>query len=87
LLTATRAALYMRVSTGRHAEHDLSIPDQKTQMQAWVAQHAGPSLPGTSNSAPRLPTRSDPEFQRMIECTCDGESAFDVIVAIREELP
>jgi len=56
-------------------------------MQAWVAQHAGPSLPGTSNSAPRLLTRSDPEFQRMIECTCDGESAFDVIVAIREELP
>jgi len=28
-----------------------------------------------------------PEFQRMIERTCDGESAFDVIVAIREELP
>ena len=60
LLTATRAALYLGVSTGRQAEHDLSIPDQKTQMQAWVAQRARPSLPGTSNPAPRLPTTSDP---------------------------
>jgi hypothetical protein len=30
LLTATRAALYLGVSTGRQAEHDLSIPDQMT---------------------------------------------------------
>lgn len=26
-----RAALYLRVSTGRQAEHDLSIPDQRAQ--------------------------------------------------------
>jgi hypothetical protein len=25
--SGSRAALYMRVSTGRQAEHDLSIPD------------------------------------------------------------
>ena len=30
-LTATRAALCLRASTGRQAEHDLSIPDQKAQ--------------------------------------------------------
>ena len=30
-----RAALYMRVSTGRQAEHDLSIPDQTTQLKTW----------------------------------------------------
>ena len=29
------AALYMRVSTGRQAEHDLSIPDQRHQLQSW----------------------------------------------------
>ena len=26
-----RAALYLRVSTARQAEHDVSIPDQKRQ--------------------------------------------------------
>ena len=26
-----RAALYLRVSTARQAEHDISIPDQKRQ--------------------------------------------------------
>jgi hypothetical protein len=30
-----RAALYMRVSTGRQAEHDLSIPDQRRQLESW----------------------------------------------------
>ena len=32
---APRAALYMRVSTGRQAEHDLSIPDQRSQLNSW----------------------------------------------------
>ena len=32
-----RAALYLRVSTGRQAEHDLSIPDQRAQTANWVA--------------------------------------------------
>jgi DNA invertase Pin-like site-specific DNA recombinase len=80
LLTATRAALYLRVSTVRQAEHDLSIPDQKTQMQAWVAQHAGPSLPGTSNpalgyrrQATRVPAHDRAHLRR--------RERFDVIVA------
>jgi hypothetical protein len=30
-----RAVLYLRVSTGRQAEQDLSIPDQKKQTKAW----------------------------------------------------
>ncbi len=30
-----RAALYLRVSTARQAEHDVSIPDQKRQGEAW----------------------------------------------------
>ena len=36
-----RAALYMRVSTGRQAEHDVSIPDQRTQLNAWCRANAG----------------------------------------------
>jgi DNA invertase Pin-like site-specific DNA recombinase len=34
-LPSMRAALYMRVSTGRQAEHDLSIPDQRHQLHSW----------------------------------------------------
>ena len=32
--TTARAALYLRVSTARQAEHDISIPDQKRQGEA-----------------------------------------------------
>jgi DNA invertase Pin-like site-specific DNA recombinase len=32
-----RAALYLRVSTGRQAEADLSIPDQRRQAAAYCA--------------------------------------------------
>lgn len=32
---ATRAALYLRVSTIRQAEHDVSIPDQKRQGETY----------------------------------------------------
>ena len=31
----TRAAIYVRVSTARQAERDLSIPDQIVQCRAW----------------------------------------------------
>jgi len=32
-----RAALYLRVSTGRQAESDLSIPDQRRQAKNYCA--------------------------------------------------
>ena len=32
--SAARTAIYLRVSTGRQAEHDLSIPDHKAQTEA-----------------------------------------------------
>ncbi|WP_227287591.1 recombinase family protein [Boseongicola sp. H5] len=31
----TRAALYLRVSTNRQAENDLSIPDQRRQAERY----------------------------------------------------
>ena len=43
--TKTKAALYARVSTGKQAEKDLSIPDQIKQMeeycqsQGWLYWH------------------------------------------------
>jgi site-specific DNA recombinase len=76
----SRAALYLRVSTGRQAEHDLSIPDQKSQAEAWCASHqleivAEYIEPGASATDDRRAV-----FQQMIERACDGEHAFDVIV-------
>ncbi|MBU3887661.1 recombinase family protein, partial [Methylosinus sp. KRF6] len=35
-----RAALYLRVSTTRQAEVDLSIPDQHAQTSAYCARHS-----------------------------------------------
>src|SRR5262249_33419639 len=74
-----RAAIYLRVSTGRQAEQELSIPDQRAQTQAWAAQRGwrvgAEYIDGTSATDDKRP-----EFQRMIERACDGENAFDVIV-------
>jgi site-specific DNA recombinase len=77
---ALRAAVYLRVSTGRQAEQELSIPDQKAQIRAWcalrgwsvVAEYVEPGATATDDKRP--------EFQRMIDRACDGENAFDVIV-------
>src|SRR5215472_2260636 len=79
-VSAPRAAVYLRVSTGRQAEQDLSIPDQKAQTKAWctargwsvAAEYVEPGASATDDKRP--------EFQRMIDRACDGENAFDVIV-------
>ena len=39
MAAAVRAALYLRVSTGRQADNDLSIPDQRRQAKAYCASH------------------------------------------------
>src|SRR6516162_8301282 len=78
--SGSRAALYMRVSTGRQAEHDLSIPDQRGQLNSWcrakghivVAEYVEA---GASASDDRRPA-----FQQMIERACDGDQAFEYIV-------
>lgn len=78
--TGLRAALYLRVSTGRQAEHDLSIPDQRAQTAAWgeargwtiAAEYVEPGASATDDRRP--------EFQRMIERACDGDNPFDVII-------
>ena len=75
-----RAAIYFRVSTGRQAEHDLSIPDQKAQTAASVRQRGWSVV--AEYVEPRVSATDDkrPQFQRMIERACDGENAFDTIV-------
>jgi site-specific DNA recombinase len=62
-----RAALYLRVSTGRQADNDLSIPDQRRQAKGYCASRGWEIVteyvePGVSATDDRRP-----EFQRMID--------------------
>ena len=76
----TRAALYLRVSTGRQAEHDLSIPDQRQQAirhcegKGWqvVSEFLEPGATATDDRRP--------EFQRMMDAASMRPPLFDVIV-------
>ena len=75
-----RAALYLRVSTARQAEHDVSIPDQKRQGQAYCAARGYQLVetyvePGASATNDRRP-----EFQRMIEAGTSKPAPFDIVV-------
>src|SRR5262245_1416778 len=77
---APRAALYMRVSTGPEAEHDLSIPDQRRQLESWCrAQGCTVASEFIEGGASAGDDRR-PVFQQMIERACDGEQAFDLIL-------
>jgi site-specific DNA recombinase len=75
-----RAALYLRVSTGRQADNDLSIPDQRRQgkgyctSRGWeiVADYVEPGVSATDHRRP--------EFQRMIDAATNKPPAFDVIL-------
>ena len=78
-VSAPRVALYMRVSTGRQSDHDLSIPDQRSQLQSWCSRQGYTVVaefvePGSSATDDRRPV-----FQQMIERACDGERTFEVI--------
>jgi site-specific DNA recombinase len=75
-----RAALYMRVSTSRQAEHDLSIPDQQSQLRSWCAANGHMVVTEFIEAGASAGDDRRPVFQQMIERACDGENALDVIV-------
>jgi len=80
LASPGRAALYLRVSTGRQAENDLSIPDQRRQLQAYCASK-GISVvaefvePGASATDDRRP-----EFQKMMDAASVKPASFEFII-------
>src|SRR6476661_10755814 len=79
-VAALRAALYMRVSTGRQAEHDLSIPDQRSQLKSWCRANGHHVVAEYVEAGASAGDDRRPSFQQMIERACDGEHAFDLIV-------
>src|SRR3569833_4063277 len=73
-----RAAIYLRVSTGRQAVNDVSIPSQRKlvgdhcERQGWMIadEYIEPGLTGTDDTRPA--------FQAMIERACDPDHPYDV---------
>jgi site-specific DNA recombinase len=74
-----RAALYLRVSTGRQAANDVSIPSQREltrrycEVKGWVVTEEFVE-PGASATDDRRPV-----FQRMLDQATSAERRFDVI--------
>jgi DNA invertase Pin-like site-specific DNA recombinase len=81
-LTAARlnAFVYLRVSTGRQAETDLSIPDQRRQVEAWCAARGHIIIDEFVEPGASATDDKRPEFQRMIDRATDGENSIDLIV-------
>ncbi len=72
-------ALYLRVSTDRQRQHDLSIPDQRTQILSWCETQGHQTVTEFVEGGATGTDDKRPVFQQMIERACDGDHAFDVI--------
>lgn len=75
-----RAALYLRVSTSKQAEQDVSIPDQRRQGEAYCESRGFDLVETYVEPGASATTDRRPEFQRMIEAGMAKPSRFDVIV-------
>ena len=75
-----KVALYLQVSTARQAEKDLSIPDQRNQLERWckdrgwtvVAEYVEPGASATDDRRP--------QFQRMMEDATRPNRPFDAVL-------
>ena len=77
---AQRTALYLRVSTTRQAEHDVSIPDQRKQGEAYCASRGYRLIETFVEAGASATNDRRPEFQRMIEAGTSKPAPFDVVV-------
>ena len=71
-----RAALYLRVSTARQAEHDVSIPDQRKQGEAYCASRGYKLIETYVEAGASATNDRRPEFQRMIEAGTSKPAPF-----------
>ncbi len=77
---ALRVALYLRVSTTRQAQHDVSIPDQRQQGEAWCAAHGYELVDTFVDAGVSATSDCRPEFQRLIEAASRRPAPFDIIL-------
>lgn len=75
-----RAVAYVRVSTGRQALHDLSIPDQIEKVEQYCKSQGWSLVEVFSEPGASATDDNRPEFQRMIDSACGGGNPFDIVV-------
>jgi site-specific DNA recombinase len=75
-----RAALYLRVSTVRQAEHDVSIPDQRKQGEAYCSARGYDLVETFVDAGASATNDRRPEFQRLIDAGTSKPTAFEVVV-------
>lgn len=80
LASLGRAALYLRVSTGRQAEHDLSIPDQRRQLQAYCDAKGISVVAEFVEAGASATDDRRPEFQRMMDAGAQKPAPFEFII-------
>lgn len=79
LPAGSRAVLCLRVSTGKQAEKDISIPDQRKQLKAFCKNHAY-ILAGEYKDASSARTDKRRGFQAMMVNVLQGDVGCDLIV-------
>jgi DNA invertase Pin-like site-specific DNA recombinase len=80
MMASLRIAPYLRVSTGRQAETDLSIPDQRRQIEAWARARGHVIVCEYAEAGASATDDKRPIFQTMIDRACEGEKDIDAIV-------
>jgi predicted site-specific integrase-resolvase len=75
-----RAAIYVRVSTARQAESDLSIPDQIAQCRAWCDRRGWQIVEVFSELGASALDEDRPVFQEMIYKATRSDHPFDYVV-------
>lgn len=75
-----RTASYLRVSTGRQAESDLSIPDQRMQIKNYCLSRGWQIIDEYVEPGASATDDNRPAFQKMIERACDDDRPIDAIV-------
>lgn len=78
----TSAALYIRVSTGKQAEKDLSIPDQEKQLRAYCDQKGWDIYRVYSEMGASARDDKRPIFQEMMSDAKSRERPFDIILTL-----
>lgn len=78
--THLRACGYFRVSTGRQAESNLWISDQRKQYSAFCDSNGHENVAEFVEAGATATDDNRPEFQKMIERACDDDHPYDAIV-------
>src|SRR5579863_8612521 len=78
--SAMKVALYLRVSTARQAEKDLSIPDQRHHLERWCQDKGWQIAAEYVESGASATDDRRPHFQRMMDDATRSDRPFDAVL-------